>query len=192
MVRYKPKAREIIKLRLGGDVTDFGTGNFEQLGRTIFALRNGLVGSSKYKKTYAQKVLHMRENQKSPIHYHKMKMEDIINHCGGDIIIILWTKTPNSKASKANVECIIDGLKQVVKAGTSIRLRPGQSIYVAPLTFHQFWAEKGYGDVMSFEVSSINNDLKDNFWLEARNRFPEINEDVMPKHILSSEYDKIF
>lgn len=177
---------------MGWDVTDFGTGNFEHVGRTIFTLRNGLVGSSKYKKTYAQKVSHMRENQKSPIHYHKMKMEDIINHCGGNIIIRLWTKTPSNKASKANVECILDGLKQVVEAGTSIRLRPGQSIYVAPLTFHQFWAEKGHGDVMSFEVSSINNDIKDNFWLEARNRFPEINEDVMPKHILSSEYNKIF
>jgi D-lyxose ketol-isomerase len=190
-MKYKPEAEEIIKLRLSWDVTDFGSDNFSQVGRTIFTLRNGVAGSKKYKKTYAQKAAHMREGQKSPIHYHERKMEDIINHFGGNIIIRLWKKTPSNKLSKTSVECSMDGLKQVVKPGTNIKLRPGQSIYIAPLTYHQFWAEKGHGDTMSFEISSPNNDLDDNFWLEARNRFPKIDEDVLPKYILSSEYNNM-
>lgn len=190
-IKYKSKAEEIKKLRLGWDVTDFGSGSFKQVGRTIFTLRNGLAGSRKYKKTYAQKVIHIREGQKSPIHYHKSKMEDIINHCGGNIIIRLWKKTSANKLSKANVECSIDGLKKVVKPGTNIKLRPGQSIYVAPLTYHQFWAENGHGDVMSLEVSSPNDDLADNFWLETGTRFPEVKEDAPHKYILSCEYGNV-
>ena len=117
--------------------------------------------------------------------------EDIINHSGGNIIIKLWKKTPSNKLSKANVSCNIDSLLKVVKPGTNIKLRPGQSIYIKPLTYHQFWAENGHGDVMSFEISSRNNDLTDNFWLETSTRFPEIIEDAPRKYILSSEYNKL-
>jgi D-lyxose ketol-isomerase len=55
---WKSKTKEyneIKEVRLGWDVTDFGSNDFYNVGRIIFTLRNGKIGDSKYKKQYAQK-----------------------------------------------------------------------------------------------------------------------------------------
>jgi len=165
--------QEVIDCKLGWDVTDFGNGNFSKMGRTIFTLRNGnYVMKEKYPKSYAQKVMFFLEDQKSPIHYHKSKMEDIINQGGGIIEVRVWHDEKDIETS----------------AGEINLLNPGESITLLPGTPHQFWAKKGSGPVCSMEISGVNDDQNDNYWLGDENRFPKILEDSPRRFILCSEY----
>jgi D-lyxose ketol-isomerase len=179
--------KEIRDTRIGWDVTDFDSGDFTNIGRTIFTLRNGRLNSV-YPKTYAQKIMHLAEGQKSVIHYHQSKMEDIINNGGGNICLCFWKVAPDQKLSSEPLEIKIDGRSQIVPAGEEVKLLPGESVSIVPKTYHKFWAEVGKGDVLSMEVSSVCDDLTDNFWYEAAKRFPEILEDEPKQFILCSEY----
>ena len=53
-----------------------------------------------------------------------------------------------------------------------------------------FWAEEGKGMVLAGEVSAVNDDSKDNRFYQAIGRFPEIDEDEAPMHLLAWEYPK--
>lgn len=182
-----PECDEIRELRLGWDITDFGGGDFPRKGRAIFTLRNGGVGIYAGK-SYAQKAMHLREGQRSPVHYHKSKMEDIINCGGGNILICLWQLDSNGKPSQSPLDASVDGIVRRVSGGEPICLKPGESVCVRPLTCHQFWSREGTGDSLSMEVSSVCDDLTDNCWLEPAVRFPEINEDEPRRYLLGKEY----
>ena len=169
-------------------MTDFGTGNFKKYGRTIFTLRNGINKSKKYTKSYSQKVMYIKSGQKSPIHYHGQKTEDIINHYGGTIIVNLWKKTKRNRLSRTNVTASLDGFQITFKAGEGIPLLTGSSITIKSNLYHQFYAKKKNGPVVSIEIGSVNNDLSDNYWLEKVKRFPKITEDTKKRYLLCSEY----
>ena len=78
-------AGDYIRLRgLGWDVTDFGSGKFEQIGLGLFTLRNGLIGDAS--KIFAEKIMMVRVNQRTPFHFHFQKTEDIINRGGGRLV----------------------------------------------------------------------------------------------------------
>ena len=51
------EAAEIRDCMLGWDVTDFGSGDFKNIGRTLFTLRNGRHSDPKYPKSYAEKFI---------------------------------------------------------------------------------------------------------------------------------------
>src|SRR4030042_4289671 len=187
--KNKSKCREIFDTKLGWDVTDFGSGNFENTGRIIFTLRNGRADMKrKYLKTYAHKVMMLREGQKSPVHFHKGKMEDIINQGGGETEILLWKVTDSGKLSNKPFTISVDGIPRRISAGGKVTLTNGESITLPQETVHQYWAKKGKGPVLSIEVSSLNDDMNDNFWLESAIRFPEIVEDEPAKYLLVSDY----
>ena len=79
------KGEEVDEIRdcmLGWDVTDFGSGNFNEIGRTLFTLRNGSRQDKGYSKVYAEKLLFDPENQRAPAHFHLSKMEDICCRAG--------------------------------------------------------------------------------------------------------------
>ena len=85
---------EIVENMLGWDITDFGSGDFEKIGLTIFTFRNGnFYNKEKYPKPYAEKLLYVNDGQILPFHYHWSKMEDIINRGGGDLEITLYNCT---------------------------------------------------------------------------------------------------
>ena len=68
---------EIRDNMLGWDITDYGLGDFNKVGFSLITLRNGnLAMSDKYAKTYAEKLLFIKEGQYSPNHFHWHKMED--------------------------------------------------------------------------------------------------------------------
>ena len=70
---------EIRDNMLGWDITDYGEGDFEHKGLALITLRNGnLAMADRYPKTYAEKLLFLKEGQYSPNHFHWHKMEDII------------------------------------------------------------------------------------------------------------------
>lgn len=176
---------EILEANLGWDVTDFNLGNFEQSGLTLFTLRNQ---SDKNNKPYAEKIMLVKQNQVTPMHYHWKKMEDIINRGGGVLVIQLYKRDEITDLLDeiSTIDIQIDGEQHQVAAGSKIRLSPGQSICLPPMLYHSFWAEDG--DVLAGEVSMANDDLTDNRFLEALGRFSTIQEDEQPIHLLCSDY----
>ena len=61
-----PEADEIRDCMLGWDVTDFGSGQFASIGRTLFTLRNGRHDDLRYPKIYAEKIIYNPEGQRAP------------------------------------------------------------------------------------------------------------------------------
>jgi D-lyxose ketol-isomerase len=192
-----PEADEIRNAALGWDVTDFGLGQFEQYGRTLFTLRNGYKRDGRFSKSYAEKFILDPPNQKPPLHFHRSKMEDIINRGGGHILIKLFASTEDGRCSDDDFAVQVDGATLELKAGAIVRLKPGQSICLPPLLIHQFWGEEGTGIelggtryTVSGEVSTVCDDWNDNCFLEPVQRFPTIEEDQPRRHYLCNEYPK--
>lgn len=182
------KVDYIVERMLGWDITDFGSGNFYQRGLFLFTLRNGKYGFDK--KPYAEKIMIVEENQETPMHFHKSKMEDIINRGGGNLVIELYNADDNEQFDNTPVHVRLDGIEYVVKPGEKILLHPGQSICLEQYLYHRFYGEPGHGTVMVGEVSQCNDDNTDNRFYEQVGRFPLIEEDQEPLHLLCSDYEK--
>ncbi len=177
---------EIRENMLGWDVTDFGLGDYEKTGLLLFTIRNGNYHQSGSRKTYAEKLMLVKIQQVTPTHFHWHKMEDIINRAGGVLCIQIWQSDENDQLSEENFTIQIDGVTRKVQAGEIIKLPTGESISLEPRVYHQFWAEKG--TVVVGEVSQVNDDNTDNRFHEHVGRFPAIEEDEMPLHLLCNEY----
>ena len=183
--------REICDNQLGWDLTDFGGGDYEKLGLFLFTIRNGNIKNPKGK-TYAEKLLIVKHDQITPYHYHASKMEDIINRGGnGALKIKLYCSADeHTLDEKSDVLVSTDGRNYTVKAGTTVSLETGESITLHQGVFHQFWAEGG--TLLVGEVSMVNDDHSDNFFLEKMGRFPVIEEDEKPLHLLVGDYVHYF
>lgn len=182
---------EIRENMLGWDITDFGLGKFDEVGFSLITLRNGnLKMADKYEKTYAEKLLYMKEGQTAPMHFHWQKMEDIINRGGGNVLIRVYNSTKDGELSTEDVEVHCDGRKMTVPAGTQVKLTPGQSITISRYMYHDFELEEGTGPVLLGEVSMCNDDENDNRFYQAIGRFPTIEEDEAPYRLLCNEYPK--
>jgi len=174
---------------LGWDVTDFGSGDFDKVGLTIFTFRNGNIAKPEvYPKPYAEKLLLVKDGQELPYHFHWKKMEDIINRGGGNLIVQLYNADEKGDFAGTDVRVTIDGRKVAVPAGGTIKLTPGESITLLPGQYHRWIGEPGTGHVMLFEVSSPNDDTVDNRFHAAKGRLPEIEEDVEPKYLIFQDY----
>lgn len=180
--------REVFDLKLGWDVTAFGGDNFYAEGLTLFTLRNGSPDGAPYAKCYAEKIMHVRDGQLTPMHLHWRKREDIINRGGGNLIIELWNADAQHQTDSSDVTVVIDGCRHTHAAGSQLRLSPGESICVTPGLYHSFWGEPGFGDVLVGEVSSINDDQHDNHFLNPANRFSDVLEDEPAHLVLCNEY----
>ncbi len=183
------EAAEIRDNCLGWDVTDYGLGDFSTLGLLLFTLRNGnhhLPG--KYPKGYAEKLMIIWEGQLSPMHFHWKKREDIINRGGGNLQLRLFSTDADEKLSNNSFSLSFDGIRKTCKPGEIVTLLPGESICLEPFIYHEFYAEKNSGAVVIGEVSDVNDDNQDNRFLKSLGRFPKIEEDVPPLHLLCTEY----
>ena len=177
---------EIRNNQLGWDITDFGKGDFLKCGLLLFTVRNGNYNTPTSSKTYAEKIMVVRENQVTPFHFHWNKMEDIINRGGGDLLIKVFNADKNEGFDKSPVTVQVDGRHYKVDAGTVIRLAKGESITLPARQYHSFWAEGS--KTMVGEVSKTNDDKNDNRFYEPAGRFPEIKEDEEPLFLLVNEY----
>jgi len=181
------EADEVRERMLGWDLTDFGSGDFESKGLLLFTLRNG-DNENPDGKTYAEKVMIVREGQVTPLHFHWSKMEDIINRGGGNLVVRLYSADEDEVLTDGPVRVSLDGIRRTVPAGTEVVLQPGDSVTLEPYMYHDFWAEPGKGLVLVGEVSKVNDDRTDNRFREETGRFPEIEEDEAPLHLLCTEY----
>ena len=180
---------EIRQCKLGWDITDFGSGKFDQVGLVVFTVRNGHHQLAPYnRKIYAEKILIVRENQHTPMHHHILKSEDIICRSGGNLLCKVYNRTDDGKLANTDVEVTLDGVRHRVAAGHTFRLKPGASITLIPYLYHEFWAEEGSGTAIVGEVSSVNDDETDNAFFGKVGRFPSIVEDVPATHKLCTEY----
>jgi D-lyxose ketol-isomerase len=187
--RKGEEVNEIRDCMLGWDVTDFGSGDFEKIGLTIFTIRNGHNTNPMYThKPYCEKVLITNETQLTPMHFHWNKVEDIINRGGGNLVIQLYNSTADDKLANTEVTVSIDGVQTLIPAGGNVTLTPGESICIPSRLYHKFWGEKEKGTVLVGEVSKVNDDNTDNRFHEKIGRFPAIEEDTSAKHLLFSEY----
>lgn len=181
---------EIVENQLGWDITDFGSGRFDKVGLFLFTVRNGSQGEMRVKrgKLYCEKLMVVRVGQVTPMHFHWNKVEDIINRGGGKLDIKLYNANSEDGFADTTVVASLDGVKRQVKAGDVVRLSPGESITLTPRLYHEFWGAEG--QVLVGEVSLVNDDQNDNRFYESVGRFPAIEEDVEPLHLLTTDYSK--
>ena len=189
---WKTKGDEVAEIKdnmLGWDITDFGCGDFKKSGLLLITTRNGnQKQAEKYPKPYAEKLMVVEENQVTPMHFHRYKMEDIINRGGGNLLIKLYGSTKEEGLSEEDVEIVMDGVKKTFPAGSIVRLTPGESITFTQGIYHRFWGEEGKGTVLVGEVSMCNDDTNDNRFYDEVGRFPKIEEDEKPLYLLCNEY----
>ena len=188
---WAEKGHEYDEIRdnaLGWDVTDYGEGDYDNKGLALITIRNGNVHNDKYTKTYAEKIMMIREGQTSPNHFHWNKMEDIINRGGGNVVFRLWNADENEGLADTDVEICQDGRRYMVPAGTEIVLHPGESLSLYPYYYHEFTIQPGSGTTLVGEVSMCNDDNTDNRFLEPLGRYPSIEEDEKPYRLLCTEY----
>jgi D-lyxose ketol-isomerase len=172
--------------QIGWDVTDFGAGRFDEKGLLLFCVRNGIQGQAN-EAPYAEKILVVRENQETPWHYHKVKMEDIIVRGGGNLIVECFQIDAEGQRLAQPFDVLTDGMRRTVKPGEPIRLKAGESITLPRGLVHRFYGEAGTGTVLAGEVSQVNDDLTDNTFIDPVGRFAQIEEDEPPLHPLWSE-----
>jgi D-lyxose ketol-isomerase len=166
-----PEVSEIVENGLGWDITDFGGGKYHSVGLFLFTLRNGspenMRSNRKQGKTYAEKIMIVNVDQITPLHFHWVKTEDIINRGGGNLVIQLYNATPDEQLDDTPVTVSVDGVLQSVAAGYCVLLHPGESITLPPYLYHKFWGQDGR--VLVGEVSVVNDDRRCR--LEPINRF---------------------
>jgi D-lyxose ketol-isomerase len=183
---------EIYERRLGWDITDFGQDDFNTIGLSIFALRNGgrEADPSRPVKSYAEKVLIVEVDQVTPMHFHWSKMEDIINRGGGELVLRLYNSTGDDGLADSDVVVRVDGIERRVRAGGEVVLTPGESVTLEPKLYHKFWGRGGR--VLVGEVSTVNDDARDNRFFDPVGRFPEIEEDEPSRFLLVGDYDRYY
>lgn len=179
------ECNEIRGEMLGWDLTDFGSNDFEKIGLLLFTIRNGSPDTNAAK-NYAEKIMISLPGQVTPIHFHWSKAEDIINRGGGRLVMKLWQATEDDELSKSPVPAQVDGITKKIPAGEPISFAPGESITLLPQMYHTFWAEDA--PCIIGEVSRTNNDVSDNRFYKQVGRFPQIEEDESPLHLLCTEY----
>jgi D-lyxose ketol-isomerase len=185
-----PEVRDILDQQLGWDITDFGSGDFEKIGLLLITLRNGTIESLRNAlgKSYGEKLLIVREGQVTPTHFHFQKMEDIINRGGGNLVVQLWNSTPEEGLADTEVTVTCDGVRVTLPPGGTVTLTPGESVCLPQRLYHQFWGDAGKGTVLVGEVSRVNDDRTDNRFHEPIGRFPVIDEDTAPLHLITMDY----
>ena len=177
---------------LGWDVTSFGSGDFFNTGLLLFTMRNGVVNNTQYAKKYAEKIMMVRENQVTPLHFHWYKKEDIINRGGGNLVIELFRADPeNKKIAGGTFDIEVNGFKRQMTSGEKLLLSPGESVCFEPIHAHRFYGEKGSGIVLAGEVSMVNDDSSDNCFIDKQIRFDVIEEDEKPRYLLVNDYKNI-
>ena len=180
--------RTVKSVMLGWDITDFGTGNFDQTGAVLYTVRNGSLENPKVGVPYCEKYILMKAGQYLPKHYHVLKTEDIIVRVGGVLKVNLWNTDENGACLDTDVHVYMDGFERVFKAGQDILVTKGNSISLTPGLAHVFGPLDGTTEIILGEVSKVNDDRTDNYFLEPTARFSKIEEDEPPIHLLCSEY----
>lgn len=190
--KHRGKLGRIPAVMQGWDVTDYGSGQFDRIGAVLFTLRNGSVYSPEIGTPYAEKIIAMKAGQMLPLHFHYSKTEDIINRGGGTLLLKLYrSKGAEYEVDDSSpVDVYMDGILHTFQPGEVVEVKTGNSITLTPYTYHAFWAKEEDGDLLIGEVSSINDDTKDNHFAQPFQLDP-IEEDEPAAYLLCNEYKNL-
>ena len=186
-----PQHRRIFDNMLGWACTDFGQGDFDRCGITMFDVRNG-TPEPNLGTPYGEKIFVLKPGQRLPFHFHYAKTEDIISYAGGTLMIQLYSSNPDetmNDAAPGHVYC--DGVRRTFEAGQIFEIPHGQSLTIVPRLYHRFWAKEDGAVLVGGEISTISVPKTDNKFSAGGRRFVPIEEDVAPTYLLNVDYDKL-
>jgi D-lyxose ketol-isomerase len=149
------------------DITDFGLGNFERNGLVLLNLAS--------EPEYCEKLMYARTGQETPCHAHRRKKEDIICRIG-TLEVALWPRRPEGLPGAVYFSVRVDGNAVNVLAGSPLTLAAGSRVTIEAGVWHSFRPTSP--ECIIGEVSTANDDLTDNLFLDPRvGRFAVIEED---------------
>jgi D-lyxose ketol-isomerase len=150
------------------DITDFGRGDFEHCGLVLVNLAT--------EPEYCEKLMWARRGQIIPCHTHAKKKEDIICRAG-ELSLRLWPAQPTAGARLPAAFIVpVDGEPTTIRTGQPFTLAAGSRVTLVPGVWHEF--SPASDECVIGEVSTANDDLRDNFFLDPEiGRFPGIEED---------------
>lgn len=162
------------------DVTGFGLGDFEHKGLVLVNLAE--------LPQYCEKLMFAKAGQKTVMHYHRQKQEDIICRVGTFAIRLAGRKSDGSveRDASAKVRVLLNGEERQVPAGSTLYITQGERITLFPGVNHEFWPVSQYAIIG--EVSTANDDQHDNYFEDPEvGRYEGIEEDEPPITKLLSE-----
>jgi len=176
---------------LGWNIVEFKPGAFAREGLSIFTLRMGdwrelPKGGGRL---YSEKALMAEDGQRTPHHYHVVKTEDIVNRGGARFIVELFKVDRAGRRLDQRVLALKDATMIEVAAGGRVTLEPGESLVLEPYVAHSFWAEGGA--TLAGEVSLVNDDASDNYFLPAPAPPAPIEENAPMRHPTVRDYAKL-
>jgi D-lyxose ketol-isomerase len=158
------------------DVTDFGLGDWRRSGLVLVNLAD--------EPEYCEKLMYARRGMTTPAHAHKRKKEDIICRWG-KLAVQVWAGVPE-KSSSDSLRIPVNHQEQEVSSGAIIELEAGSRVTLVPGVYHEFYPVSG--ECIIGEVSTANDDLHDNFFVNPDvGRYPDIEEDELATVRLISE-----
>jgi hypothetical protein len=190
--RAGPEYARVRLNALGWACTDFGQGDFDHVGITMFDVRNGTRERPEEGTPYGEKIFCLRPGQRLPYHFHYNKTEDIISYAGGTLMIQLYNARDDEsmdEASPGKVWC--DGVEKRFEAGQVFEIPHGGSLTIVPKLYHRFWARDDGAVLVGGEISTISVPKTDNRFGGNARRFVPIDEDVPAKYVLNVDYDRL-
>ena len=187
-----PELRRITLNMLGWACTDFGQGDFDHVGITMFDVRNGTREFPDQGTPYGEKIYVLKPGQRLPYHFHYNKVEDIISYNGGTLMIQLFNSKRDEtmdEESPGVVYC--DGVEKRFTAGQVFEIPHGGSLTIVPGLYHRFWAKEGGDVLVGGEISTISVPKTDNRFGGNARRFVTIEEDEPAKYLLNIDYPKL-
>jgi len=184
-----PEYRRVFLNALGWAVTDFGEGDFDRCGITMFDVRNGTREYPAEGTPYGEKIYVLKPGQRLPFHFHYNKTEDIISYAGGTLMIQLYNAREDDSMDEALPgEVYLDGVRRPFDPGEVFTIPHGQSMTIVPRLYHRFWAGEGGGVLVGGEISTISVPKTDNHFAAGARRFVPIEEDEAPRWLLNVDY----
>jgi D-lyxose ketol-isomerase len=187
-----PEYRRVFLNGLGWAVTDFGQGDFDRCGITMFDVRNGTRERPAEGTPYGEKIYVLKPGQRLPFHFHYNKTEDIISYAGGTLMIQVYNAREDDSMDEASPgEVYLDGVRQPFEAGQTFEIPHGRSMTIVPRLYHRFWAEERGDVLVGGEISTISVPKTDNHFTAGARRFVPIEEDEAPRWLLNVDYAKL-
>jgi D-lyxose ketol-isomerase len=184
-------AQRIAEGGLGWNVSEFRPGGFAAEGLVVFTSRMGdwrqlATGCGRL---YGEKLLVAEDGQRTPHHYHIVKTEDILNRGGARFVVELFKVDHAGTPLKERFRVLKDVKTLDIGPGDRVSLEPGESIVLEPFVAHAFWAEGG--TTLGGEVSLVNDDATDNYFLPPLAPLTPIEEDQPGKFVTVRDHARL-